>query len=88
MASETRKNYKFLNISPDEEVLKRLNDFCDKYGFTKTKVTEMALMQYIDNYEKTHLSIDLDVEKQDPEQLAARMIAYAEKLLALKKDQK
>ena len=45
-----KKNGKYLNVCIQEEIYKKLEDFCLEAGQTKTIAVEGALAQYIENY--------------------------------------
>lgn len=45
-----KKNGKYLNVCIQEEIYKKLEDFCLEAGQTKTIAVERALAQYIENY--------------------------------------
>ena len=45
-----KKNGKYLNVCIQEEIYKKLEDFCLEAGQTKTTAVERALAQYIENY--------------------------------------
>lgn len=51
MAREKRDATKVSYII-DNELLKRLEDFCEETGRTKTKVVEMAIKRFLDEEEK------------------------------------
>ena len=48
-----KKNGKYLNVCIQEEIYKKLEDFCLEAGQTKTIAVERALAQYIENYGAT-----------------------------------
>ncbi|MBQ6932801.1 MAG: hypothetical protein IJN37_00295 [Clostridia bacterium] len=45
-----KKNGKYLNVCIQEEIYKKLEDFCLDAGQTKTVAVERALVQYFENY--------------------------------------
>ena len=45
-----KKNGKYLNVCIQEEIYKKLEEFCMVAGQTKTIAVERALTQYIENY--------------------------------------
>ena len=45
-----KKNGKYLNVCIQEEIYKKLEDFCLEAGQTKTIAVERALAQYIEYY--------------------------------------
>lgn len=45
-----KKNGKYLNVCIQEEIYKKLEDFCLDAGQTKTVAVERALAQYFENY--------------------------------------
>ena len=45
-----KKDGKYLNVCIQEEIYKKLEDFCLEAGQTKTIAVERALAQYIENY--------------------------------------
>ena len=45
-----KKNGKYLNVCIQEEIYKKLENFCLEAGQTKTIAVERALAQYIENY--------------------------------------
>lgn len=49
-----RKESVALNINLDTEANEKLLKFCDITGLTKTKAIEKAIIQYIDEYFKSH----------------------------------
>lgn len=48
--AKPKKNGKYLNVCVQEEIYKKLEEFCMEAGQTKTIAVERALTQYIQNY--------------------------------------
>ena len=42
-------NYRFLNVSIEEDVLHLLDQYSEKTHIPKNAITEMALREYLDN---------------------------------------
>lgn len=49
-----KKDRASLNINIETEINDKLVEFCDITGLTKTKAIEKAIIQYIDEYFKSH----------------------------------
>lgn len=52
-------NYRFLNVSIEEDVLHLLDQYSEKTHIPKNAITEMALREYLDS------KLSLIVEKKD-----------------------
>lgn len=53
-----KKNGKYLNVCIQEEIYRKLEDFCAEAGQTKTIAVERALIQYIENYDAIQAKIN------------------------------
>ena len=62
MARE-RKNSVALNINSDEQVNKKLTEFCGSVGLTKTKTVEKALNKYIEEYYLLHPEESIELKQ-------------------------
>ena len=57
-----KKNGKYLNVCIQEEIYKKLEEFCLEAGQTKTIAVERALAQYIENYRRVASCVLLCLE--------------------------
>lgn len=41
-----------INIDLDKDTIERLNDYCDRQGFKKKQIVELAILKYLNSKEK------------------------------------
>lgn len=59
-----KKNGTYLNVCIDTSIYKRLENFCNDAGQTKTIAVERALNAYLDDYENKQMRLR-ELEKKE-----------------------
>ena len=52
MGRPVKKDSHPITVRMEQDILNRLNDFCDRSGQSKTVAIERAVKAYIDNYDE------------------------------------
>lgn len=55
MLRDNKKDIKYLNVCLDRALHEEFEQFCKKYGMSKTGATEKALRMYMDRVNSAHL---------------------------------
>ena len=52
MTRPKTKDVRYINVSLDRRFYEKFSDFCEKYGMSKTGVTEKAMQMYMGTVDK------------------------------------
>lgn len=54
-----------MNVNLDRKFYEKFSDFCEKYGMSKTGVTEKAIQMYIETVDKVMSSVSKEDKGAD-----------------------
>ena len=65
MTRPKTKDVRYMNISLDRKFYEKFSDFCEKYGMSKTGITEKTMQMYMGTVDKGMSSVSKEDKGED-----------------------